>query len=78
MKDLGMTQSDLAHCIGCTQQYISLLLKGRENLTLETISKLESALDVMLFDATSNIVDGYAYQIQRRQYLSDNTINKKV
>ena len=45
MSGLGITQKALAERMGCSQQYISTLLKGEENLTLETISKLEKALD---------------------------------
>ena len=45
MVDIGMTQVVLADKLGCTQQHISMLLKGKTNLTLETIAKLEEALD---------------------------------
>ena len=46
MKELGMTQKMLAEKMNCTQQYISKILKGRENLSLEAISKIENALDI--------------------------------
>ena len=46
MKELGMTQKMLAEKMSCTQQYISKILKGRENLSLEAISKIENALDI--------------------------------
>lgn len=46
MVDIGMTQVVLADKLGCTQQHISILLKGKTNLTLETIAKLEEALDL--------------------------------
>lgn len=44
MAQKGITQKQLAEAMGCTQQYVSLILKGNLNLTLETISKLEKAL----------------------------------
>jgi transcriptional regulator with XRE-family HTH domain len=44
MDELGWTQKQLAEALGCTQQHISSLLKGRVNMTLETLSKLEEAL----------------------------------
>ena len=47
MKELGMTQKMLAEKMNCTQQYISKILKGRENLSLEAISKIENALDII-------------------------------
>lgn len=46
MKELGMTQKILAKKMNCTQQYISKILKGHENLSLEVISKIENALDI--------------------------------
>ena len=57
MDELGLTQKSLAEKMGCTQQYISLLLKGSENLTLETISKLETALEIDLIASTLKRVD---------------------
>lgn len=34
-----MTQKMLAERMGCSQQYVSKFLKGRENLALETLTK---------------------------------------
>lgn len=48
MRELKMTQQSLAAKTGYTQQYISKILKGKENLTLETISRLEDALGISL------------------------------
>ena len=45
MEDLGLTQKSLAELMGCSQQYVSRVLKGTENLSIETISKIESASD---------------------------------
>lgn len=75
MKAANITQAALASKIGCTQQYISLLLKGKENLTLETIAKLESALDISLFDSSSNLVDGYRINESCPKHLSENDEN---
>lgn len=41
MKHENLTQSAMAERLGCTQQYVSKLLKGTENLSLETLTKLE-------------------------------------
>ena len=72
MKELCLTQAGLAAKVGCTQQYVSLLLKGKENLTLETIAKLESALDIQLFGATTpSFVSGYNKMESIPQYLSE-------
>ena len=72
MKADGITQCALAAKLGCTQQYVSLILKGKENLTLETIAKLESALHIDLW-GMSCMVDGYQPVHSTRQYLSDST-----
>lgn len=44
MEERGWTQKQLSAALGCTQQHVSALLKGRVNMTLETLSKLEEAL----------------------------------
>ena len=48
MKQQGLTQKALAERMDCTQQYVSKILKGKENLSLETLSKLEDALGINL------------------------------
>ena len=48
MKQQGLSRQDVADRMGCTPQYISRLLKGEENLSLETISKLEDALNIAI------------------------------
>lgn len=70
MKEEGITQCTLASRLGCTQQYVSLILKGKENLTLETIAKLESTLRINLW-GSSYMVDGYQPAQSIRRYLSD-------
>ena len=44
----GISQKDLAAKTGVSPQQVSKLLKGNENLTLETIGKLEAALGILL------------------------------
>ena len=34
--------------MGCSQQYVSKILKGQENLSIETICKIEDALELEL------------------------------
>lgn len=46
MDELHLTQTSLAERMGCSQQYVSRILKGKENLSLETISKIEEALQM--------------------------------
>ena len=48
MDELSLTQKALAERMGCTQQYVSKILRGKENLSIETLSKIESALSLRL------------------------------
>ena len=48
MDELGLTQKMLAERMGCSQQYVSKVLRGRENLSLETLSKIENALNLQI------------------------------
>lgn len=48
MESLEITQKNLAERMGCSQQYISKILQGRENLSLETLAKIEDALQLQI------------------------------
>ena len=48
MEELGVTQRVLAERMGCSQQYVSRILKGHENLSIETMCKIEEALDLAI------------------------------
>lgn len=48
MKELQLTQRALAERMNCTQQYVSKILKGKENLSLDTMTRLEEALEISL------------------------------
>ena len=50
MEELGLTQRDVAERMGCSQQYISRVLKGSENLSIGTITKIEEALGLQILD----------------------------
>ena len=74
MDKQSVTQSILAKRMGCSQQYVSNLLKGSSNMTLETISRIETALNIDLIGpALSGLVDGYdsAESSSRTCYLND-------
>lgn len=44
----GMTQKMLAEKMGVAPQYINKVIKGQENLTLETISRFEEILGITI------------------------------
>ena len=48
MEQSHLTQKALAERMGCSQQYVSKILKGRENLSIETLAKIENALSMQL------------------------------
>ena len=47
---LPNSQKDLAEMMGVSPQQVNKMVKGTENLTLETISKIEKALGVQLME----------------------------
>lgn len=48
LDEKNMSQSELAEKLGVSRQQVSKIVKGQENLTLETITRLEKALGVEL------------------------------
>lgn len=48
MAEMRWTQAQVAEKLGCSQQYVSRIVKGGENLTLEMLSKIEDALDIKI------------------------------
>lgn len=46
MEEDKITQQQLADRMGCSQQYISKVLRGHENLSIETMYKIETALNL--------------------------------
>lgn len=48
MRELDMTQADLAEEMGVDQSTVSKIITGKQNITLRTLSRLESALGFRL------------------------------
>ena len=71
MEEQSVTQVELARRMGCTQQYVSNLLKGSSNMTLETIARLENALNINLIKSALTYVNGYSVNASRPKYLND-------
>ena len=46
----NMSKQELAQKMNVSAQYVSKIVKGHENLTLETIKKIEQALDVQMIE----------------------------
>ena len=79
MDELGWTQKKLAEALECSQQHVSILLNGKVNMTLETIAKLEKALDFSLIGDVLNLTDGYSFPAERKSlYLSEPAPGEEV
>jgi len=50
LDERGMSKKELAELLDVTPQQVSKIVKGSENLTLETISKLENALNITIME----------------------------
>ena len=48
MEELPLNQTQLAERMGCSQQYVSKVLRGQENLSIETLAKIEQALSIQI------------------------------
>jgi len=53
LKMQGLSQKDLAERMDVSPQQINKIVKGQENLTLETISNLEIVLGIKIIDRKS-------------------------
>lgn len=53
IRSQSITQKELAESIGVTPQYINKVVKGHENLSLETICKIERSLGITLVSVPS-------------------------
>jgi len=72
MDEQSVTQVMLAERMGCSQQYVSNLLKGNSNMTLETIARIEDALSIDILHTLMSPVSGSQTKHDNRVlYLSD-------
>ena len=55
LKDQRLSQKELAERMSVSPQQINKIVKGQENLTLETISKLENALGIQIIHEHKNL-----------------------
>jgi transcriptional regulator with XRE-family HTH domain len=72
LRQRNMTQTALAELIKVSPQYINKLLRGYENLSFDTIDKLEVALNIKLIEVVDNdqfsIVDYSKHQLPSKPY----------
>jgi transcriptional regulator with XRE-family HTH domain len=48
IEHLHLTQKTLSERMGCTQQFVSKILRGQENLSIEAICKLEDSQSLQI------------------------------
>lgn len=65
LRSQSITQKALAESIGVTPQYINKVVKGYENLSLETICKIERSLGISLiavpsYESSQVILDSFS------------------
>lgn len=53
LKENKIKQKELADLLDVSPQQVSKIIKGRENLTLETISKIENVLNIQLLEVST-------------------------
>lgn len=67
LKAKGWSQKDLAEKMNVSSQQINKILKGQQNLTLETISKLETALEISLIEIIDFKADDKTFDISNTE-----------
>ena len=75
-----MSQAKLAEKMGVTKQYISKIVKGQENLSLQTICNLESALGITLVEVQIPQVSQMATPVEycQHQWLTSKQIFMEI
>ncbi len=69
LDELEMSQKELAQKMGISAQLVNKWVKGKENLTLETIARLEEALGIELMVVTGKESQNEASQfIELQEY----------
>lgn len=66
LKEKGIKQKQLAEMMSVSPQQINKIVKGKENLTLDTISKIESVLEInLIFENKVTIKE-----VVRKEYIA--------
>lgn len=73
----GMTQKDLARILNVSQQQVGKWLQGQENMKLDTITRLEDALDIEI-DISRNSIDKLCYPEVTLQIQTTNILHISV
>jgi len=75
IRKLGITQKQLAEKMGMSPQMINKIVKGKENLTFQTVAKLEEALDVsLIFTENNRVIFAKEYVVEPKYVYFNTTV----
>ena len=74
----GMSQKDLALRMDVSPQYVSKIVKGKENLSLETIWKIEEALGITLISVCRDVQYVYPEAITYNQSYAQIPLSERL
>jgi transcriptional regulator with XRE-family HTH domain len=77
LKDLGKSQKWLADQLNVSSQQVSKIMKGKENLTLQTVSNIEEVLGGQLM-STVNIEEVVIDEVVTEEVVSEEVIIAEV
>lgn len=75
LRTSGMTQRDMADKMGVSAMYVGKLLKGGENMTLETICKIQRVIGVDLISVTKPYVNRMVVCFSAMPQFSDSAVS---
>jgi transcriptional regulator with XRE-family HTH domain len=80
LRNKGISQKDLAEKMNVSPQYINKIVKGQENLSLETITKLEAALGIQLIEIIgfTNSVEYRLPKLVQEEICATSSINQEI
>jgi len=73
----SITQKDLANRLNVSAQQVNKWLKGQENLSLSTISRIEEALQIVLIDIPNQAIYSSTYKCNSNDYRRSYDFSKR-
>jgi transcriptional regulator with XRE-family HTH domain len=75
LRQQQLSQKDLAELLSVSPQYINKIVKGKENLSLDTICKIERALNIELISipyfSSSQVIKAVSYSDYYKERISN-------
>lgn len=77
LRNAGISQKELAEKMGVSAVYVNKLLKGSENLTLETICKIQKAIGEELISVAKPYITKNIVTFTMQQKFSSTAVNSE-